>query len=213
MDAEAASRRGRPPGHDLRPQRQELPVRHDLSSCEYRAPPRPLNLALSVSHLAATLSDSLASAADLFMSPCESGRLATNQTSFCFQWILSHLSLAQRAHIFAANVRRPSMGFGAASSEAICSATVPLIAGCGRATAGSLFHAPQTQMIVGCLNGIHHQDVATRGNIRYSWGVMYKQMTNKKYNRPRNGVPLGGEMPLTKLSAALKLCSIDLAVV
>lgn len=36
-DTEAASKRSRPPHHDLRPQRQELPLSHDLSPCKHLA--------------------------------------------------------------------------------------------------------------------------------------------------------------------------------
>lgn len=63
--------------------------------------------------------------------------------------------------------------------------------------------APQMRMIVGCF----HAFIIGRGN-RWEYpiqrGMMFKQMTNEKYNRPHNAVALGGEMPLSELSAALK---------
>lgn len=59
------------------------------------------------------------------------------------------------------------------------------------------------EMIIGCFDAF----IIRHGNpweYPTQWGMMFKQMTNKKYNRPHNGVTLGGEMPLSELSAVVK---------
>lgn len=79
VDTEATSQWSRPPHHDLRPQRQKLPVPHDLSPCEYIS-------ACAGSSLSATLYSPQPRHWFIHVG-VEKHQISDNQTSFRFQWI------------------------------------------------------------------------------------------------------------------------------
>lgn len=109
VDTEATSQRSGPPHHDLRPQRQKLPVPHDLSPCEYISAcvPAPVSARLFIL---------LSSVTDLFMSAWKSTRLATIRPHFAssespspqFSWTHTY---------FAATCADPQWVFPAAFSK------------------------------------------------------------------------------------------------